>query len=307
MPVDDPAVDARWDRAARHETETERLDRNWSSLLQELRVVQTGVQLLTGLLLTLPFQPRFDVLDDGMRVVYLITVGCSVASTVLLVAPVGMHRLLFRRHRLDTLVSAAHRCAYAGLLLLGPALAGVSTIVFYAVTGRAARCSGLRCQCSCAGTDRGLRSHRTIFGLRTCSVRRTSNLRPPTVKQTRLAANVTTATATVAAARPLVPVLRPASPRANAGTAATLRRRPTVLSASTRGSWGRSIMPGSYPCVGRHKRERGRPRVDRVQLRNGHGAPFHGSGTAGLAGSGGHTRPHCVPPKPSTFTVAQWS
>ena len=82
MPVDDPAVDARWDRAARHQTETERLDRNWSSLLQELRVVQTGVQLLTGLLLTLPFQPRFDVLDDGMRVVYLITVGCSVACTV---------------------------------------------------------------------------------------------------------------------------------------------------------------------------------------------------------------------------------
>ena len=49
-----------------------------------------------------------------------------------------MHRLLLLRHRLDTLVSAAHRCAYAGLLLLGPALAGVSTIVFYAVAGRAA-------------------------------------------------------------------------------------------------------------------------------------------------------------------------
>ena len=48
MPVDDPAVDARWDRAARHQTETERLDRNWSGLLQELPVVQTGVRLLTG-------------------------------------------------------------------------------------------------------------------------------------------------------------------------------------------------------------------------------------------------------------------
>jgi hypothetical protein len=43
------------------------------------------------------------------------------------------------------------------------------------------------------------------------------------------------------------------------------------------------------------------------QLRNGQGAPFHGSGTAGLAGSGGQTRPHCVPPKPSTVTVVQWS
>src|SRR6185295_3403721 len=52
----------------------ERLDRNWSSLLQELRVTQTGVQLLTGFLLTLPFQQRFDRLDALMRAVYVATV-----------------------------------------------------------------------------------------------------------------------------------------------------------------------------------------------------------------------------------------
>ena len=121
---------------ARSETKTERLDRNWASLLQELRVVQTGVQLLTGLLLTLPFQQRFDILDHDMRMVYLATVACSVASTVLLVAPVGMHRLLFRRHRINALVAAAHRCAYAGLLLLGLALTGVTVVVFDAVAER---------------------------------------------------------------------------------------------------------------------------------------------------------------------------
>jgi hypothetical protein len=52
-----------------------------------------------------------------------------------LIAPVAMLRLLFRRHRLITLVSAAHRCAYAGLLLLGIALAGVTVVVFGAVAG----------------------------------------------------------------------------------------------------------------------------------------------------------------------------
>jgi hypothetical protein len=134
--IDHPEDDQRWDRAARSETEMERLDRNWANLLQELRVVQTGVQLLTGLLLTLPFQQRFDILDDDMRIVYLVTVACSVASTVLLVAPVGMHRLLFRRHRLNALVAAAHRCAYVGLLLLGLALAGVTSLVFDAVANR---------------------------------------------------------------------------------------------------------------------------------------------------------------------------
>lgn len=122
----------------RHETETERLDRNWASLLQELRVVQTGVQLLTGFLLTLPFQPRFDVLDGSMQIVYLATVSAAVLSTALLIAPVATHRILFRRHRLAVLVAWAHRCAYAGLLFLGAAVAGMTVIVFEAVAGRGA-------------------------------------------------------------------------------------------------------------------------------------------------------------------------
>ncbi|OBI19154.1 hypothetical protein A5714_09370, partial [Mycobacterium sp. E2462] len=135
MDVDHPQDDQRWDRRERGETEIQRLDRNWNSLLQELRVVQTGVQLLTGFLLTLPFQQRFEVLGPDLRVVYLATVGCSVCATVLLIAPVGMHRLLFRRHRLQALVSAAHRCAFAGLALLGLALTGMTLIIFAAVAG----------------------------------------------------------------------------------------------------------------------------------------------------------------------------
>lgn len=136
--VDRPAEDQEWDANARSETATERLDRNWASLLQELRVVQTGVQLLTGFLLTLPFQQRFDVLDGDMRVLYLVTVACATASTVLLIAPVGMHRVLFRQRRLATLVAVAHRLAYAGLMLLGLALAGLTVIIFTVVSDRTA-------------------------------------------------------------------------------------------------------------------------------------------------------------------------
>ena len=133
--VDHPERDEDWDKTARSETETQRLDRNWLSLLQELRVVQTGVQLLTGFLLTLPFQPRFDGLSTTMRVIFLATVSGSVAATVLLEAPVAMHRLLFRRHRTQFLVSAADRLAYSGLLLMGVALTGVAVIIFSAVAG----------------------------------------------------------------------------------------------------------------------------------------------------------------------------
>lgn len=138
MGIEHPERDQGWDRAERNETIAERLDRNWSILLQELRVTQTGVQLLTGFLLTLPFQQRFTLLSETMRVVYLLTVACSLASTALLVAPVAMHRVLFRRHRLDILVATAHWCAVVGLLLLGSALVGVTIVIFTAVAGSAA-------------------------------------------------------------------------------------------------------------------------------------------------------------------------
>ncbi|MBO0856034.1 MAG: sodium:proton antiporter [Nocardia sp.] len=124
--------------ARRSETEAERLDRNLSGLLQELRVVQTGVQLLTGFLLTLPFQARFQEVPAVMRDVYLTVVVASIAATVLLTAPVASHRLLFRRHRLDRVVRTAHHFALAGLMLLGLALTGVAVLIFDTVAGATA-------------------------------------------------------------------------------------------------------------------------------------------------------------------------
>jgi hypothetical protein len=133
--VDHPERNEAWDESARRESETERLDRNWTSLLQELRVTQTGAQLVTGFLLTLPFQQRFTVLSENIKYVYLATVACSMGATLLLVAPVMMHRVLFRQRRLRTLVSITHRCAIAGVILLGFALSGVAVVIFDAVSG----------------------------------------------------------------------------------------------------------------------------------------------------------------------------
>lgn len=127
--------DADWNEQARGETETQRLDRNWASLLQELRVVQTGVQLLTGFLIVLPFQPRFESMGTPVRVLYLVVVTASISATVLLVAPVAAHRVVFRRHELAWLVSSSHRVAVAGILLLGVALTGVAILIFDIVAG----------------------------------------------------------------------------------------------------------------------------------------------------------------------------
>lgn len=135
MTLDD---DDGWNRRARGETKTQRLDRNWSHLLQELRVLQTGVQLLTGFLVTLPFQPGFADLDTGMRAIYLTTMGASVAATVFVVAPVAWHRVLFRRHRLEQLVAAAHRFAAAGMVCLAVALTGALVLVVDRILGEEA-------------------------------------------------------------------------------------------------------------------------------------------------------------------------
>ncbi|WP_431965582.1 DUF6328 family protein [Nocardia sp. bgisy134] len=140
MPDDDDTSD----RAGRHhdegrdETELERLDRNWASLIQELRVVQTGVQFLIGALLLLPFQAGFAALSHQMRVLYLVTVCAAFGATVFLVAPVSWHRILFRRHRLGNVVAAAHQCAMAGVALLGVALIGALILVVDVVAGTTA-------------------------------------------------------------------------------------------------------------------------------------------------------------------------
>lgn len=127
---------ADWNETARPgETETERLDRNWADLLQELRVAQTGVQLLTGLLLTVPFQSRFVELVAHQRVLYLVTVSLSVLATGLLIAPVLLHRMLFRRHARRELVAAAQRFAVVGLVVLGLAVLGVLGLIFDVVLG----------------------------------------------------------------------------------------------------------------------------------------------------------------------------
>ncbi|GAA3088811.1 DUF6328 family protein [Pseudonocardia yunnanensis] len=136
--VDDVGADARWDRDARDESTLERLDRNWGDLLQELRVAQTGVQLLTGLLLTVPFQSRFDLLTGPQRVLYLVTLSLSAAATGMLIAPVAMHRVLFRQHARAALVGAGQRFAIGGLGLLGLAVTGVIVLIFDVVAGMTA-------------------------------------------------------------------------------------------------------------------------------------------------------------------------
>jgi hypothetical protein len=112
-----------------------RLTRNLNELLQELRVMQTGVQILTGFLLTLPFTSRFPELSETQKWVYLGVLSGSIVTTGLIVAPVAFHRALFRQGERVWIVESANRAARYGLGTLAATMAGVVWLVFDVVVG----------------------------------------------------------------------------------------------------------------------------------------------------------------------------
>jgi MFS family permease len=133
-----PSRDSDGSDPTREETKNERMDRNWDELLQELRVTQTGIQILTGFLLTLPFQQRFTSLDEFERNVFLVTVSLATAATGMIIAPVSFHRVMFRKREKPLLVKASDRFARVGLILLALAVSSVALLIFDVVVGRLA-------------------------------------------------------------------------------------------------------------------------------------------------------------------------
>ncbi|MGW0845820.1 DUF6328 family protein [Streptomyces sp. NPDC002787] len=125
-------------RPARNETPLERADRNFAELLQELRVTQTGVQILFAFLLTLAFTPRFPDLDSVQRATYVTTLLLAVLAATLFTAPAALHRLLFQQNAKPTIVQVSSRLATVGLGVLMPAFAGSVMLVVDVTLGRTA-------------------------------------------------------------------------------------------------------------------------------------------------------------------------
>jgi hypothetical protein len=112
------------------ESENERLDRNLDQLLQELRVVLPGVQVLFAFLLAVPFSSRFGDVDDFERNLYFVDLLLSALAVACLMAPSIQHRILFRRHQERYLVSVGTALTIAGMTAL--ALAIVLSLVLVA-------------------------------------------------------------------------------------------------------------------------------------------------------------------------------
>jgi Family of unknown function (DUF6328) len=115
--------------SGRDETETERLDRNLSELLQELRVALPGVQVLFAFLLTIPFNQRFALLTTAQERIYLATLLTTAIAAALLIAPSAYHRINFRKQQKGRLVFIANWFSIFGLGFLALSMTGVILLI----------------------------------------------------------------------------------------------------------------------------------------------------------------------------------
>jgi uncharacterized protein DUF6328 len=120
----------------RGETPLQRADRNMLEMLQELRVAQTGIQILFAFLLSLSFTERFGRIDEVQRWTYVVTLLMTTLTTGLLVAPAAVHRILFARNVKQAVVRIGQRLFVAGLVALALTLMGAVLLVLDIAIGR---------------------------------------------------------------------------------------------------------------------------------------------------------------------------
>lgn len=118
------------------ENEAERLDRNYGELLQEMRVLQAGVQILFAFLLTLAFQASFTDVTEFQRNTYLVALITAALATACIIGPVPFHRIVFRRGMKADLIKVATRYVTAGLAFLFVSISGAVLLVLDVLVSR---------------------------------------------------------------------------------------------------------------------------------------------------------------------------
>jgi uncharacterized RDD family membrane protein YckC len=122
----------------RSDAEQERLNRQMTELLNELRVAMPGVQVLFAFLLAVPFQQRFETVNAFQRDVYLVTLLAAATATAFFIAPSAYHRIAFQQHEKARIIQMGTRQFICGLVALAVAMNGavllVTDVLFQAPT-----------------------------------------------------------------------------------------------------------------------------------------------------------------------------
>jgi hypothetical protein len=123
------SADRRGDDGEPGETKQERINRELIELLNELRVALPGVQFLFAFLLIVPFQQSIDQVTGFQRGIYFVALAAAAVATALLIAPAAQHRVLFRQHDKEKLLTRGSRTAFAGTVVLAVAIVSAVLLV----------------------------------------------------------------------------------------------------------------------------------------------------------------------------------
>lgn len=105
------------------------LDQEWGELLNEVRVVLPGVQVLFAFLLTLPFSNRFNAISNLDQTIYFAAFTLAAFTSLLLTAPGVIHRLQWRKHQKEHTLQVSTKLVIVSSLLLAAAMAAVVFLV----------------------------------------------------------------------------------------------------------------------------------------------------------------------------------
>jgi uncharacterized membrane protein SpoIIM required for sporulation len=111
------------------EDEKDRRDRELMELLNELRVALPGVQVLFAFLLTVPFTQRFSTVTSTQKNVYFASILCTAAASALLIAPSAYHRISFRSHDKERMLTTSNQLTIVGMAFLAAAIVLVIWVV----------------------------------------------------------------------------------------------------------------------------------------------------------------------------------
>jgi hypothetical protein len=120
------------------ESPKQRVDRELMELLNGLRVILPGVQVLLAFLLTVPFSSGFGKAGATERILYFLTVLLTVAATGALTMPAAYHRIRFRQGDKERMLRISNVFAISGIVILTLAMASVVFLITNVLYGLAA-------------------------------------------------------------------------------------------------------------------------------------------------------------------------
>ena len=111
------------------ESRQDRVNRELTELLGELRVALPGVQMLFAFLLTVPFSNRFPSLSRADHAAFAVAFASTTIAAVFIIAPSANHRMSFRAPDKERLLLRSNGFAIAGIAFLALAICAVAFFI----------------------------------------------------------------------------------------------------------------------------------------------------------------------------------